>query len=252
MMNDTLIIPARWQSSRFPGKPLALIRGRPMLQLVWERAMQSDLAERVFIATDSRQVADAARDWGAKVVMTSPSAHNGTERCAMAARILGLQRHDIVVNLQGDQPLAEARHINQLYDRMRHLGRGQHHSVYTLVSPRRKALPATQGAVYAVLGHKRQALYFSRSLLPFPHSDVEDDLQRHIGMYAYPAWALEQYVLAGATPAERAEGLEQLRWLEQGWGVECLEALPNVLHPEVNYPSDIGEVEKVLAQGAPL
>lgn len=250
-MADTLIIPARWQSERFPGKPLAQIRGKPMLQHTWERAMASNLADRVFIATDSRVVAEAARDWGAKAIMTAP-AGNGTERCALAARILGLSDHDVVINLQGDQPLAEPSHINQLYDRMCHLGRGQHRAVYTLVSPARKALPAARGAVYAVLGARRRALYFSRSLLPFPHSDVEDDLQRHIGIYGYHVGDLWGYLSCGASPAERAEGLEQLRWLENGWGVEALEALPNVLHPEVNYPADIGEVEKVLATAAPL
>jgi 3-deoxy-manno-octulosonate cytidylyltransferase (CMP-KDO synthetase) len=231
------IIPARFQSTRFPGKPLALILGKPMLQWVYEAVRQSRVLDRIIIATDDRRIHDAAVSFGADARMTSAAHVSGTERAAEVAEAL---EEDIIVNVQGDEPLITAEAIDRLVS-------GIAGSGMMMASLMAKVtdleLLNDPNVVKVVTDGSRKALYFSRAPLPYQAADY---FFQHIGIYAYR----RNYLLALAkmrpTRLEMQEKLEQLRVLEHGGGIRMIEIERPTL--SVDTPQDIIKVESRLRE----
>ncbi len=223
-MSFVAVIPARYASSRLPGKPLLDLAGKPMLQWVWERACQSD-AQRVVIATDDSRIARVASDFGAEVCMTSDQHLSGTDRLQEVVTQLALGDETCLVNVQGDEPLIPAALINQV---ARNLLQFPEASIATLSEPLAHAADLFNPNQVKVVSDRRgRALYFSRSPIPWARdffepgcvpSQLPDGFpcQRHIGLYAYRAGFLHRYVTWPAADLERFEHLEQLRALWQG------------------------------------
>ena len=226
-----VVLPARYASSRLPGKPVLDIAGRPMIQHVYERACESGAAE-VVIATDDERVALCAKDFDAEVCMTSTAHHSGTDRIAEVVKKLGWADDAIVVNLQGDEPCMPAQLVNQVATDM---ASHTHANITTLSSKitDRKTL-FDPHAVKVVTDTEGYALYFSRAPIPYHRDEFlsgQGDVlpqgvpfSRHIGLYAYRAAFLEQFVSWPPAPLEQAESLEQLRVLWHGGVIHVTEA----------------------------
>lgn len=229
------IIPVRYQSNRFPGKPLAPILGKPMIQWVYEGAKKSRLLRDVIIATDDERIFDAARKFGAPVAMTSPVHISGTERVAEVAQKID---ESIIVNIQGDEPLVEGEMIDKLVEALQDDSIPMA-SLMTRVSDLEKL--HDRNNVKVVVDRKDFALYFSRSPLP---SGVADFFFLHIGIYGYQREFLFQFCRLPPSRLEGAEKLEQLRALENGYGIKMMEILSPTL--SVDVPQDIINVEKAL------
>ncbi|MGB5426872.1 MAG: 3-deoxy-manno-octulosonate cytidylyltransferase [Gammaproteobacteria bacterium] len=212
-----VVIPARYASTRLPGKPLLELAGRPMLQHVHERSLQSG-ASKVIIATDDQRIADAAHNFNATVCMTSPGHTSGTERLAEVVQVQGWDDDDIIVNVQGDEPLIPVALIKQVASG---LASNAAAPMATLCYPIQSTDEvADPNIVKVVLDKQGYALYFSRAAIPF-HRDMQavDDATealRHIGLYAYRAGFLKRYTQMEASPLESIEKLEQLRVLWHG------------------------------------
>ena len=220
-MEYNIVIPARMASERLPGKPLLTIAGRPLIEHVFRQATQSS-ARLTVIATDDQQIFDAARNFGADVIMTALDHTCGSDRIAECADQLAWDDDQLIVNLQGDEPLMPPACLDQVAGLLRSVPAADVASLYwPLVSSEEIVNP---DIVKVVLGEGGNALYFSRSVVPFPRSpgSVESALQsgfswkRHVGLYAYRARALRAFSAALSTPLESAEKLEQLRFLETG------------------------------------
>lgn len=212
------VIPARMGSTRFPGKVLADKTGKPLIWHVWEAARRATLTEETYVATDDDRVRLAVERFGGKVVMTSPDHPNGTCRLEEAARILGLHPATIVVNVQGDEPEIEPGAIDAAVRALRECSA----SVATLASPFLPGDdPANPNIVKVVLRPDGMAIYFSRSLIPFPRNTGPGTAGplKHLGLYAYRAEFLRTYVSLQPTALEHAEALEQLRVLEHGFQI---------------------------------
>jgi 3-deoxy-manno-octulosonate cytidylyltransferase (CMP-KDO synthetase) len=255
-----LVIPARYASTRFPGKPLVDIRGaggepRSLIQRTWEAALQVKSADRVVVATDDERIKSAAESFGAEVVMTSSACRNGTERCAETLQ--QLEGFDVVVNLQGDALLTPPWFVDDLIFAM-------HNPEIAMATPVLRcdatALNGFQedrengrvGGTTAVFNKDGQALYFSKEVLPYtgrrfePHEDVP--VFHHVGVYAYRAAALRQYTKWGEGKLEHWEGLEQLRFMENNVPVQCVEVdAKDRAFWEINNPIDVARVEKILS-----
>ncbi len=240
-----VVIPARYASTRLPGKPLLTVAGRPMLQHVYASARQSG-AEQVMIATDDQRIADVAAGFGADVCMTDPGHTSGTERIAEVAALQAWSDDVIVVNLQGDEPLMPAALVQQA---ARSLAENTAAVVSTLACPiHAPADTDNPNVVKVVLDRDGYALYFSRAAIPYHRDDnspVADDMLRHIGLYAYRAGFLQRYSELESAPAEQAEKLEQLRVLWHGLRihVSIAEELPG---PGVDTAADLARVEAIL------
>ncbi|MFG0252140.1 MAG: 3-deoxy-manno-octulosonate cytidylyltransferase [Phycisphaerales bacterium JB038] len=209
-------IPARWGSTRFPGKALADRSGKPLIQHVWERVRQSRLVERLIIATDDQRIMDAAAGFGAEAVLTSAEHPNGTSRLNEAAEILALPDDLWICNVQGDEPEVDPAHIDLA---IAHAQQTPDVAAGTLASPFAAGEdPTNPNIVKVVLDSAGCALYFSRSLIPYPRQ-AETALAaplKHIGFYVYRRDFLRQYVALPPAPLEQIESLEQLRILENG------------------------------------
>ncbi|WP_251976494.1 3-deoxy-manno-octulosonate cytidylyltransferase [Salinicola avicenniae] len=222
MTDFIVVIPARYGSSRLPGKPLMEIEGLPMVQHVWQRAKESG-ATRVVIATDDARIEQAAQGFGAEVVMTRDDHHSGTDRLAEVAATLALPPEAIVVNVQGDEPLLPSSAINRVAER---LAADDGASVSTLAEPIHEVETLfNPNVVKVVTDHSGRALYFSRAPIPWdrnawktePPTLLETDAWlRHIGLYAYRAGFLAAFVDWPPAPLEQLEQLEQLRALQHG------------------------------------
>ncbi len=237
------IIPARWNSTRFPGKPLHLIAGKPLLRHVWERVRHSSSLDAVIIATDDMRIAEAAFDWGAEVALTSSKHGSGTDRIAEVAR--KLQRAAYFINIQGDEPLVEPQLINRMIE---HLRRDPKCDMITAAHPFLNAADAqSPHQVKVVLDADGNALYFSRSLIPFSQ-DATDPLRylRHQGIYGFQRDVLLRFVRWKQSPLEKAEQLEQLRALENGVIVHVLVTKHG--SPGVDTPQDAKALEQMLAR----
>jgi 3-deoxy-manno-octulosonate cytidylyltransferase (CMP-KDO synthetase) len=210
------VIPARWASSRLPGKPLADLCGKPMVQWVWERAVQSKSLTKVIVATDDARIADAVKKFGGDAVLT-PDVPSGTDRAAWVA---GDHDEDIVINIQGDEPLIHSGDI----DRVVSLVAEGPAPVGTLI---RRITSESDwidpNVVKAVVDERGFALYFSRSPIPFSRDGEMSIRYKHIGLYGYTKSFLLDYVNWEPTPLERAEKLEQLRILEKGFRIRAAE-----------------------------
>ena len=212
------IIPARWGSTRFPGKPLHVIAGKPLLWRVWERSRRAKNLDSVIIATDDMRIAETAFNWGAEVALTSPRHRSGTDRIAEVA--CKAKQFAFVINIQGDEPLIEPRLIDQLVEKLRSDRRIE---IVTAAHPFADAADAEsphQNKV--VLDRNNCALYFSRSIIPYAANRSHVRYLRHQGVYGFRRNMLLQFVKWKPSPLERAESLEQLRALENGVKVHVL------------------------------
>lgn len=262
-MSVLVVIPARYASTRYPGKPLVPLHGadgqaRPLVQRSWEAAKQAGGIDRIVIATDDELIRSTAEGFGAEVVMTSPDCANGTERCAEAMATLG-GGHDIIVNLQGDAPLTPAWFLEDL---IAGLSADSEAEVATPVlrcdgralngflEDRRAG---RVGGTTAVFGHDGRALYFSKEVIPYTGSIYGDDevtpVFHHVGVYAYRPQALAAYPGWAAGPLEQLEGLEQLRFLERQRPVLCVEVESRGRQFwELNNPEDVPRLEAMMAE----
>ena len=236
-----VIIPARYASTRFPGKPLALLAGKPMIQHVCEKAAASK-AGIVAVATDDRRIADAVTAFGGTAVMTSPDHPSGTDRIAEALGKLG-GNFDLVINVQGDEPLIPTSVIDELIDAMRADPRLPMATV--AVPGNRETM--TENNVKVVFGADGNALYFSRSMIPFlRRGGTECGVWLHWGIYAYRRCALEKFVSLPPGRLENAEKLEQLRALENGISIRVVTSKLQSIG--VDTPEDLAAAEKRLAE----
>jgi 3-deoxy-manno-octulosonate cytidylyltransferase (CMP-KDO synthetase) len=256
-----LVIPARFASTRYPGKPLVDLRGatgeaRSMIRRSWDAARAVPGIDRIVVATDDERIASAARGFGAEVVMTPDTCRNGTERCGVVTG--ALDGYDVVVNLQGDAPLTPPWFVSALVEAM-------------LADPARQvATPVLRcdaaalagfledrrhgrvGATTAVFDRGHRALYFSKEVLPYtgrpPGQGEEIPVFHHVGVYAYRRAALAAYSGWPVGPLEIWEGLEQLRFMENGVPVHCVEVeARGRAFWELNNPSDAPRIEAILA-----
>ena len=229
------VIPARFQSTRFPGKPLALIKGRPMIQWVWEAAQSARYLAKVVIATDDERIFEASLKFGAQAVMTSSGLQSGTERVAEAANNMDFP---IIINIQGDEPLLKGALVDDLVLALQ----DERVSMSSLMA-RVQGLSGIQekDRVKVVVDHDGFALYFSRSPIPFL---ARDFYFLHIGCYGYQRDFLFRFCGLAPSFLEKAENLEQLRALENGYRIKMIETSARTL--SVDSPQDIIEVERLL------
>jgi 3-deoxy-manno-octulosonate cytidylyltransferase (CMP-KDO synthetase) len=251
------IIPARWRSTRFPGKPLHPIAGKPLLKYVWERCLGAKSLDLVVIATDDMRIASAAFDWGAEVALTSPRHRTGTNRAAEVAK--KTKQFAYVVNIQGDEPLIDSRLINKLVEKLRS---DRKVGIVTAAHPFKNPADAfSPHQVKVVLDRRGNALYFSRAPIPAPQPRnggfpaVEDPgrlgkrpslFLRHQGIYGFRRETLLQFVRWKPTLLERTESLEQLRALENGVKVHVLVTATG--SPGIDTPADATALEQKLAR----
>ncbi|KEO61095.1 3-deoxy-manno-octulosonate cytidylyltransferase [Thioclava indica] len=262
-MSVLIVIPARYASSRYPGKPLVELTGatgtaKTLIQRSWEAAMDVTGVDRVVVATDDARIRDAAQAFGAEVVMTSENCRNGTERCAEAAAKLG-DTYEIVVNLQGDAPLTPAWFIEDLVAGLRANAWAELATPVLrcegemLASLREDRHHGRVGGTTAVFGAGNRGLYFSKEVIPYtagsylPHDPTP--VFHHVGVYAYRPDILAQYPEWHVGPLEELEGLEQLRFLENGRAVLCVEVEARGRQFwELNNPSDVPRLQAMMAE----
>lgn len=243
MSEVTAIIPARWASTRFPGKPLVKLRGKPLVQHVWERAGRAKRIDRVIVATDDMRIAEAAFGFGAEIALTSPRHPTGTDRLAEVATRLKSAR--IIVNVQGDEPDVAPSTIDRLVlalENDRDLG------MVTAANPVTDPADIHNPNVVKVATDLRgRALYFSRSVIPYDR-DGRGGVKylRHQGIYGYRRKVLLDFVRWKPTPLEKAEKLEQLRALENGIGIGVIVVKRGSVG--VDAPEDVARAERALGR----
>lgn len=262
-MSVLIVIPARFASTRYPGKPLVPLTGaggvaQTLIERSWHAAMAVAGVDRVVVATDDVRIKDAAEAFGAEVVMTSEACANGTERCAEAHATLGAG-YDIVVNLQGDAPLTPAWFVEGLVEGLRDAPEAE------IATPVLRCDGATLngfledrkagrvGGTTAVFGAQNQGLYFSKEVIPYTNksydAEAETPVFHHVGVYAYRPDALDAYPSWTMGPLETLEGLEQLRFLENGRQILCVEVEARGRQFwELNNPEDVPKLEAMMAQ----
>jgi 3-deoxy-manno-octulosonate cytidylyltransferase (CMP-KDO synthetase) len=233
------VIPARYASIRFPGKPLALLAGKPLVLHVLEAARGAGRLERVLVATDDERIAAAVRGAGGEALLTSSESTSGTDRLAEAARRVPAE---VYVNIQGDEPMMSAENINRAIETL-------------LAAPERRiatlaiALPAADApdpnVVKVAVARDGRALYFSRSPIPY-FRQGEPAYRKHLGLYAYRAGTLVEVARLAPSPLERAESLEQLRWLEAGYAIWVGQAATDSIG--IDTPADLARAEEILSQ----
>lgn len=236
------IIPARWNSTRFPGKPLHIVVGKPLLYRVWEQSMRAGTLDSVIIATDDMRIAEAAFEWGAEVALTSVKHRSGTDRVAEVAR--KAKNVAYIVNIQGDEPLVDPRLIDKLVEKLRS---DRTVGIVTAAHPFERVTEASSPhQVKVVVDGKNHALYFSRAAIPFPRSFPRTKYLRHQGIYGFRRDVLLQFVKWKPTPLERAESLEQLRALENGVKMHVLVTAKG--SPGIDTPQDADALEQTLVR----
>lgn len=259
-MNVAIVIPARFASSRYPGKPLVELKGagggaKPLIQRSVEAARRVRGDSGVYVATDDKRIAEACSDFGAGVIMTSPDCRNGTERCAEA--LASLHEPDLVINFQGDALLTPPGFVEALVARM---DEDRDALVATpamrLRSDEVRALQAEEaagrvGGTTVVTDAQGQALYFSKRLIPhLPNGALDgrmSPVRLHVGIYAYRPEALERYIATPVSELEALEGLEQLRFLHAGMPMAVVEVeTPPFALRELNNPEDVEPIEQAL------
>ncbi|MGR5119105.1 3-deoxy-manno-octulosonate cytidylyltransferase [Vibrio astriarenae] len=249
-MAFTVVIPARYQSSRLPAKPLADIAGKPMVQWVYEKAMQSG-ASRVIVATDDQRIEQVVKSFGGQVCMTSPDHQSGTERLAEVIEQLNIADDEIIVNVQGDEPLIPPVIIRQVAD---NLAQSQAPMATLGVAIEDEEEAFNPNAVKVVTDANGYALYFSRATIPWDRDHfakqeggLQQPLMRHIGIYAYRAGFINNYVGWAPSQLEQIECLEQLRvlWYGERIHVELAKEAPEA---GVDTPEDLEKVRAILSQ----
>jgi 3-deoxy-manno-octulosonate cytidylyltransferase (CMP-KDO synthetase) len=242
-MASVAVIPSRYESSRFSGKPLAEICGKPMIQHVYDAAIRSQSIDQAVVATDDKRIYDAVIDFGGQALMTSEKHRSGTDRTLEAARHLKLSGQDIVINVQGDQPLMDPRCLDQVIAPLEQEPDLEMSTLaFPIVDPAEYAGPKD---VKVVMNRKGDALYFSRA--PIPHDrDGSDKFKsyKHLGIYAYRYHFLEVFSELETGYLEGLEKLEQLRALEYGHTIRVV--ITQYDSPEVDLPEDIHRIETLL------
>lgn len=235
------VIPARYGSSRFPGKVLADLLGKPVIQHVYEKAAGSQ-ADAVLIAADDDRVIEAVKSFGGKAVMTSPSHNSGTDRIYEA--VAGLD-YEIIINVQGDEPLLPSKVIDELIDLMKS---HPEYEMATVAVPAKREEVADPNRVKVVFNASGKALYFSRSVIPYLRGGGEEaGVYRHWGIYAYRKDVLSRFVRLPGSRLENCEKLEQLRALENGIGIHVM-VVDELESLGVDTPEDLKLVEKTLRE----
>lgn len=249
-MSFTVVIPARYQSTRLPGKPLADIGGKPMIQWVYEQSLLAG-AERVIIATDDARVEQAVKAFGGTVCMTSPDHQSGTERLAEVVALMGIEDDHIIVNVQGDEPLIPPAIVRQVAD---NLAASKAPMATLAVEIDHESEVFNPNAVKVVTDKDGYALYFSRATIPWDRDNFASEdktivqpLMRHVGIYAYRAGFINTYINWQPSQLEKIECLEQLRVLWYGEKIHvavALEAPP----AGVDTPEDLELVRRIVAK----
>ena len=244
-MKLVALIPARWASSRFPGKALTPILGRPMIEHVYRRCLTIPGLDEAVVATDSREIHQAVEAFGGRAVMTGSHHLSGSDRLAEAAEILSLADEDIVLNIQGDQPAFDPEQAALAAGPLRSdPGLEMATLALSLSDPEEIASP---NHVKVAFNAENFALYFSRAPIPWPR-DGEEEYYKHIGIYAYRVAFLRRFVTLPEGRLERIERLEQLRALENGARIKVL--IVDGLSPEVDVPSDVRAAEEAIRLGS--
>lgn len=258
-----IIIPARYASTRYPGKPLVKLKGatgieKTLVQRTWEAGKKVVHQNHIFVATDDDRIRREVQSFGGNVIMTSSDCRNGTERCAEAANKIG-NIYDIYINLQGDAPLTPYWFVEELISKLTH---NYHINVATPVlrcssSVLRDLKDDRQngrvGGTTAVFDTDKNALFFSKEVIPYTNREFSDNdvipVFHHVGVYGYRKQSLNQYVELGEGVYEKHEGLEQLRFLENGIPVTCVEVDARGHHFwELNNPTDVEKIEKMMLE----
>jgi 3-deoxy-manno-octulosonate cytidylyltransferase (CMP-KDO synthetase) len=238
-VNIVCVIPARYFSTRLPGKPLADIAGKPMIQHVYERAALAKRPQRVIVATDHPLVYETVKKFGGEAILTSPDHPTGTDRLAEVAK--QCSDVDLIINVQGDEPLIQPDVIDQLAEAFVHNPDLQ---MATLMTEMDKSEYQVPSAVKVITDLQGYALYFSRSLIPFPRVDIHLPVYKHVGIYAYRRDFLLKYAELAPTPLEKTESLEQLRALEHGYRIKVLKT--DFKFIGVDTPEDLEKVNLLL------
>lgn len=247
------IIPARYDSSRFPGKPLALIGGKMMIQRVWERV--SSVLDNVLVATDDERIKNAVESFGGKAVMTSKNHRSGTDRCNEAYKIAG-HNEDVIINIQGDEPFIMPEQIKSIMECFNDTNT----QIATLVRPFSSDNSFEELEDWTtpkvVIDENMSALYFSRSVIPFIRGKQKTEWVKlhqfytHVGMYAYRADVLNKITQLSQSSLEIAESLEQLRWIQNGYQIKVgITKCPTI---GIDTPEDLIKAEKLLTENKNL
>jgi 3-deoxy-manno-octulosonate cytidylyltransferase (CMP-KDO synthetase) len=236
-------IPARWASTRLPGKPLALLAGRPMVEHVYRRVAAAQGIGRVVVLTDDERVGRAVEAFGGEWEMTPETCASGTDRIAFAARSWEAAA---IVNVQGDEPLVDPEAVSAV---AAHLALHPEDPIVTLAAPMAAEETADPNAVKVVLDREGYALYFSRAAIPYPRQEGGAAPSKHLGIYGYQWAALLSLAALSPSPLETSESLEQLRALENGMPIRVLPARRGT--PSVDTPEDLARVERLLASTDP-
>ncbi|MEL7344589.1 MAG: manno-octulosonate cytidylyltransferase [Pseudomonadota bacterium] len=256
-MSTAIVIPARYASTRYPGKPLAVLKGatgieKTLIQRTWEAAMEGADGLPVYVATDDERIKDASEGFGAHVIMTDPAARNGTERCAGALSQIDAE---VIVNVQGDAPLTPPSFVRAMIKAMNDAATQVATPVLrcdaeTLANFREDRAHGRVGGTTAVFGAAMNALYFSKEVVPFVDGNPDPvPVFHHVGLYAYRRAALQAYAALEPGPLETLEGLEQLRFLENGLPVTCVEVqAQGRVFWELNNPIDVDRIQSVYAR----
>jgi len=233
------VIPARYASTRFPGKPLVIIDGMSMIQRVFVKAKQAASLAGVYVATDDERIFNHVKDFGGDAVMTSPDHQSGTDRCMEVSSLLD-ETYDIVINIQGDEPFIDALEI----DKVANCFENNEIQIATLAKKISNIADIfNKNTIKVVLNKDSEALYFSRSPIPFTRNFEENNwlnhttYYKHIGIYAYRTDILAQITKLGQSSLEKAEALEQLRWLENGYKIKV--AITEMESFSIDTPEDL-------------
>ena len=237
-MHIACIIPARYGSTRLPGKPLAMIGDKPMIQRVYEQVSKATEVEQVIVATDDQRVYDAVVAFGGQAMMTRPDHLTGTDRLAEVAATH--TEIDVIINVQGDEPLIDANVIDAL---AREFKEDSSLQMGTVGCPLLEEEYNEPSAVKVILNRLGNAMYFSRSLIPYPRNAFVQPPLKHVGMYGYQRQFLLNYAKMEPTPAELTESLEQLRALENGYTIRVITT--NQRFVGVDTPEDLDRVNEI-------
>jgi 3-deoxy-manno-octulosonate cytidylyltransferase (CMP-KDO synthetase) len=238
-MKKIAIIPARYDSSRFPGKPLIDLMGKTMIQRVYERVFQSNLFDKVVVATDDKRIEQEVASFGGEVLLTRNDHRSGTDRCGEVIDVF--PDFDVVVNVQGDEPLVDPNQLDELLNAFQ----DDQVEIATLGTPRISIEEiADANRIKVVLDASNNALYFSRSPIPFKRNETNYPFLKHIGLYGFRTKTLRQLIAYKPTKLEETESLEQLRWLYYGHRIRVVETV--IETPNIDVPEDVDRVLQVL------
>jgi 3-deoxy-manno-octulosonate cytidylyltransferase (CMP-KDO synthetase) len=242
-MKVVAVIPSRYSSTRFEGKPLALIAGKPMIHWVYERATQASKVSEVVVATDDARIVQAVRAFGGRVVMTSAAHRSGTDRVAEVAQQMGLHSDDIAINIQGDQPLVHPACFDAVVEPLLQEPELPMSTLAFSIVDRGEYTNPKDCKV--VMDQQGYALYFSRATIPMARDGGEDfPVYKHLGVYAYRIRFLESFATLPSGQLEQIEKLEQLRALEYGYAIKVIVSPYD--SPEVDLPEDIMRIESLI------